>query len=81
MTDTQVRALEADHFSRMKKGGTLLGPGGHPLRPEAGIQISLRLPVPVLAKLTRLSEAAVQTKSQYITKLIAELSDGQPQSG
>jgi hypothetical protein len=59
--------------SKGKRARPLIGPDGHPVRPEAGIQISLRLPRPVLAKLTRLSDAAVQSKSQYITKMVAEI--------
>jgi hypothetical protein len=50
-----------------------LGSDGHPLRPIPGIQISLRLPAEVLAKLERLSRAAVQSKSNYITKLVSEI--------
>jgi hypothetical protein len=42
---------------------------------QAGIQISLRLPRPVLAKLTRLAKESVQTKSQYITKLLSRIPD------
>jgi hypothetical protein len=40
---------------------------------EAGIQISLRLPRAALAKLSRLASASVQTKSQFITKLLSRL--------
>jgi hypothetical protein len=37
---------------------------------EPGIQISLRLPRATLAKLSRLAAEGVQSKSQYITKLL-----------
>jgi hypothetical protein len=40
---------------------------------EAGIQISLRLPRATLAKLSRLASASVQTKSQFVTKLVSRL--------
>jgi len=43
---------------------------------EAGIQISLRLPQATLAKLERLADHAYQSKSQFITKLVAEIPDG-----
>jgi hypothetical protein len=46
---------------------------GHPVRPDAGIQISLRLPRDTLAKLIRLSDAAVQSKSQFVTKMVSDL--------
>lgn len=45
--------------------------------PEAGIQISLRLPAAVLFKLQRLADSAVQSKSQYVTKWILDLPDAQ----
>jgi len=43
--------------------------------PLAGIQISLRLPRATLAKLNRLARSQIQTKSQFITKLIARISE------
>jgi hypothetical protein len=42
---------------------------------EAAIQISLRLPRATLAKLTRLAQLSVQTKSQYVTKLLQRIPD------
>ena len=40
---------------------------------RGGKQISLRLPHETLQKLERLADLAVQTKSQYITKLLQTL--------
>jgi hypothetical protein len=48
-------------------------PYGTVMPREAGIQISLRLPPATLAKLTRLAELSVQTKSQYVTKLLERI--------
>jgi hypothetical protein len=42
---------------------------------EAGIQISLRIPRAELAKLTKLADAAVQTKSQFVTRLLQRIPD------
>lgn len=42
---------------------------------EPGIQISLRLHPEVLAKLQRLADTAVQSKSQFVTKWILGLPD------
>jgi len=58
---------------KRRRSRGLIGPDGHPVRPEAGIQISLRLSKPVLAKLIRLSESAMQSKSQYITKMLSQI--------
>jgi hypothetical protein len=40
---------------------------------EAGIQISLRIPRAALARLNALAEASVQTKSQFITRLLQRI--------
>ena len=48
---------------------------GHAMRPNPGIQISLRLQPEILAKLIRLSQTAFQTKSQFIAQLVNELSE------
>jgi hypothetical protein len=45
------------------------------LRRGPGVQVSIRFPKAALAKLERLSEKAVQSKSQYLVKLIQELPD------
>jgi hypothetical protein len=45
------------------------------LRRDPGVQVSIRLSKAALAKLERLSEKAVQSKSQYLVKLIQELPD------
>jgi hypothetical protein len=44
---------------------------------DPAIQISLRFPKPALEKLERLSESAVQTKSQYVVKMIQDLPEPQ----
>lgn len=46
------------------------GPNSHDIR-----QITVRIPAPVLAKLERLAAHAVQTKSQFIIKLLQQVPD------
>jgi len=74
MSDEAFKSLELQHFKTRRPP---YQPARRYQRP-AGIQISLRLPRETLAKLTRLSKSAFQSKSQFITKLLSTLSEERP---